>query len=92
MQRFSARRRARCARAARRRATTARAVLLLHELDREIQARSDGERDLDDVVRALIPIREVSLADLRAAAQRARGARRRCSTRRCSRSPRRTQR
>lgn len=53
---------------------TARAVLLLHELDREIGAHSGGKASLDDVVRALIPIREVSLADLRAAAQRASGA------------------
>jgi hypothetical protein len=53
---------------------TARAVLLLHELDREIAAQSGGKANLDDVTRALIPIREVSLADLRAAAQRASGA------------------
>jgi hypothetical protein len=52
---------------------TARAVLLFHELDREIQGRREGA-SLDDVVRALIPVREVSLADLRAAAQRASGA------------------
>jgi hypothetical protein len=54
--------------------TTARAVLLLRDLDREISTRRNGEAGLDAVVRALIPIREVSLADLRAAAQRAIGA------------------
>jgi hypothetical protein len=53
---------------------TARAALLLHALDREIGVRSGGSANLDDVTRALIPIREVSLADLRAAAQRASGA------------------
>ena len=47
--------------------TTARAVLLLHDLDREIEARTDGKADLDDVTRALIPIHRVSLDDLRAA-------------------------
>jgi hypothetical protein len=52
---------------------TARAVLLFHELDREIQERHAGA-SLDDVVRALIPEREVSLAELRAAAQHASGA------------------
>ncbi len=52
---------------------TARAVLLLHELDREIQTRSGGKASLDGVTRALIPIREVSLADLRTAAQVASG-------------------
>jgi hypothetical protein len=54
--------------------TTARAVLLLRELDREISAHRGGEAGLDDVVRALVPIREVSLADLRAAAKRSIGA------------------
>jgi len=53
---------------------TARAVLLLHDLDREIEARSDGARDLDDVTRALIPIRRVSLEDLRAVAEHLTGA------------------
>ncbi len=53
---------------------TARAVLLLHELDREIHTQSGGKARLDDVARALIQVREVSLADLRAAAKRASGA------------------
>ncbi len=53
--------------------TTARAVLLLHDLDREIQTSSGGNASLDEVTRALMPVREVSLADLRAAAQRAIG-------------------
>jgi hypothetical protein len=53
---------------------TARAVLLLHQLDREIQTHSGGKAGLDHVTRALVPIRAVSLTDLRAAAQRASGA------------------
>lgn len=44
--------------------TTARAVLLFDELDREIRERTDDEASLDDVVRELISIREVSLDDL----------------------------
>ena len=39
---------------------TARAVELFAALDGEIRARSDDAHDLDDVVRALIPLREVS--------------------------------
>jgi len=54
--------------------TTARAVVLLRDLDREISSRRDSTNGLDVVVRALIPIREVSLDDLRTAAQRAIGA------------------
>jgi predicted metalloprotease with PDZ domain len=53
---------------------TARAVVLLHELDREIEAKTNGDADLDDVVRALIALREVSLDDLRAAAEHVLGA------------------
>jgi hypothetical protein len=53
---------------------TARAVTLLHDLDREIAARSDGEKNLDDVVRALIPIRVVSRDDLRRVAEQLLGA------------------
>ena len=53
---------------------TARAVVLLHELDREIEAKTNGDADIDNVVRALIPLREVSLADLRAAAEHVLGA------------------
>lgn len=46
-------------------AITARAVVLLDELDREIRTRSKNEHNIDDVTRALIPIRKVSLTDLR---------------------------
>lgn len=46
-------------------ATTARAVLLFEELDRELRACTEGEKSLDDVVRELMEIREVSLKDLR---------------------------
>ena len=41
-------------------ATTARAVVLLDELDREIQSVTDGERNLDDVMRVLIEKRTVT--------------------------------
>ncbi len=44
---------------------TARAVQLFRELDAEIRLRSKGRRSLDHVVRALIPLREVSREDLR---------------------------
>ncbi len=44
---------------------TARAVQLLRELDAEIRQRTQGKRNLDSVVRALIPLREVSREDLR---------------------------
>jgi predicted metalloprotease with PDZ domain len=50
-------------------AITGRAVVLLDELDKEIRARSDNKYNLDDVTRQLIPIRKVSLDDLRAATQ-----------------------
>lgn len=46
--------------------TTARAVQLFHELDEEIRAGTGGDKSLDDVVRALMPHREVSIAQLRA--------------------------
>ncbi|MBL8273770.1 MAG: hypothetical protein JNJ74_08170 [Xanthomonadales bacterium] len=48
---------------------TARAAVLLQDLDREIRRRTDDRRDLDDVVRKLMRIGKVSLADLRTAAQ-----------------------
>lgn len=48
---------------------TARAVVLLQDLDREIRRRTDDRRNLDDVVRKLMRIGKVSLADLRAATQ-----------------------
>ena len=53
---------------------TARAVQLFRELDAEIRARSKGRRSLDDVVRALIPLREVSREDLREQVQKLTGA------------------
>ena len=51
-------------------ATTARAVLLLYDLDGEIRAATDGRRSLDDVVRALMAQRKVDTEDLRQAAER----------------------
>jgi hypothetical protein len=48
---------------------TARAVTLFAELDAELRAASDGKRDLDDVVRRLLPQREVSREALRDAAR-----------------------
>lgn len=48
---------------------TARAVVLFHELDGEIREASDGERDLDDVMRRLIEVRVPGLDDLRQAAE-----------------------
>ncbi len=50
-------------------AVTARAALLFMDLDREIRDRTDGAKSLDDVTRALIKRREVSLTELRAAAE-----------------------
>ena len=44
---------------------TARAVQLLRELDAEIRKGTKGKRSLDDVVKALIELREVSREDLR---------------------------
>lgn len=44
---------------------TARAVVLLDELDKEIRKRSNNQHDIDDVVRNLMEIRKVSLDDLR---------------------------
>ena len=44
---------------------TARGVQLLRELDAEIRQRTQDKRSLDDVVQALIPLREVSREDLR---------------------------
>lgn len=46
-------------------AITARAVVLLDELDQEIRTRSKNKYTIDDVTRRLIPIRKVSLQDLR---------------------------
>ena len=49
--------------------TTARAVALFADLAAEIDRATDGKRDLDDVVRRLIPDREVSREALRDAAR-----------------------
>lgn len=48
---------------------TARAALLFMDLDREIRARTDGAKNLDDVTRALMKRRVVSLVELRANAE-----------------------
>jgi predicted metalloprotease with PDZ domain len=48
----------------------ARAVILLHELDAEIRERSDGERSLDDLTRALMDDRRHSTADVRREAEK----------------------
>lgn len=49
--------------------TTARAVTLFADLDAEIRGATDGKRDLDDIVRRLLPDREVSRESLRDAAR-----------------------
>ena len=49
--------------------TTARAVALLADLATEIDRATDGKRTLDDVVRRLLPDREVSREALRDAAR-----------------------
>lgn len=43
---------------------TARAVVLLDELDKEIRKRSNNKHNIDDVTRDLMVIRKVSLSDL----------------------------
>ena len=43
---------------------TARAVILMRELDHEIRQRTGNKRSLDDVMRQLIDLREVSREDL----------------------------
>ena len=45
--------------------TTARAVLLFYDLDREIRTHTANGRSLDDVVRELMKLRKVGLGDLR---------------------------
>lgn len=54
--------------------TTARAVVLLAALDKEIRERSHGNRSLDDVVQTLTRRRLVSLQDLREISQKMIGA------------------
>lgn len=53
---------------------TARAVQLFRELDAEIREATDGKRSLDDLVKALIPLREVSREDLRKQVEKLTGA------------------
>ncbi|MBW8367341.1 MAG: hypothetical protein K0M70_05740 [Arenimonas sp.] len=53
---------------------TARAVQLFRALDVEVRQRTKGKRSLDDVVRALIPLREVSREDLREQVEKLTGA------------------
>ncbi len=48
---------------------TARAVVLLNDLDQEIRSRSQHKYSLDDVVRSLMEKRKVSLDDLRFAGE-----------------------
>jgi predicted metalloprotease with PDZ domain len=48
---------------------TARAVLFFQELDAEIRARTDEDKDLDDVVRLLMHERRVDADDLREASE-----------------------
>lgn len=52
---------------------TARAVVLLHELDAEIRARSKDARDIDDLTRILCVLRKVSTAEFVAAAEKVLG-------------------
>ena len=54
---------------------TARAVLLLQDLDKEIRQRTKDAKSFDDVVRELIKKRTVSLEELRAATEAVIGAR-----------------
>ncbi len=49
---------------------TARAVVLLNELDQEIRQRSKSRHSLDTVTRDLMTIRKVSLSDLRKATEK----------------------
>lgn len=54
--------------------TTARAVVLFIDLDREIRERTKGKRSLDDVTQRLMEQREVDLADLKRATRAVLGA------------------
>ncbi|WP_372881778.1 hypothetical protein [Psychromonas sp.] len=49
--------------------TTARAVVLLQDLDREIRERTGNQRSLDDVTRELMQVGKVSLKILRSSAE-----------------------
>ncbi len=48
---------------------TARAVVWIDELDREIRRRSDGASSIDDVTRDLMKLRKVGLDDLKASVE-----------------------
>jgi hypothetical protein len=50
-----------------------RAAILFWDLDQELREVTDGAKNLDDVVRELIPLREVSEAELRRVATRVAG-------------------
>jgi len=52
---------------------TARAVVLLHELDVEIRARTKDDKNIDDVTRILRVLRKVSTAEFIAAAEKVLG-------------------
>ena len=49
---------------------TARAVVWIDELDREIRRRSGGDASIDDVTRELMRIRKVDLSDLKVSVKR----------------------
>lgn len=49
---------------------TARAVVLLNDLDQEIRKRSKNKYSIDDVVRELMAVRKVSLEDLTRASEK----------------------
>lgn len=53
--------------------TTARAVVLLHELDAEIRARTGDRKDIDDVTKILRVLRKVSTAEFIAATEKVLG-------------------
>lgn len=52
---------------------TAKAVVWFNSLDSEIKTKTVGKANLDDVVKLLIPIRKVSLSDLKDAAEKVAG-------------------
>ena len=49
---------------------TARAVLLLVALDREIKKKTDDRRDIDDVTQQLMKLGKVTTEDLRTISER----------------------
>ena len=52
---------------------TARAAMLLHDVDREIQKASKGRKNLDDVTRSLMKKRKISTAEFIATAEKVAG-------------------